>query len=185
MNPRKKVLLTLLVLAMMMILWTTGSYRTVAAQNDGKVFWGTWAMAMDTGIFGIPDGVFPAVWTIHRDGTLIVTDGGDLGSVPFTTADTAQQGVWVQVSQQTFMSTTLSLQKNEMTGQAEGWHRGRFNVQFAEDSDHLVGFVEDEFLPCNPGPTFAKLLNCPDPITSAYQPAPFPIPIKLTRLRVN
>lgn len=185
-SRRKKALCSAIVLAVAAIVLVAATYRKPAsAQSEGKAVWGTWVLSMDTGIFGIPDGVFWGLVTVHRDGTVTIVDGGDLGSAPFTTTDTAQVGAWVRVGRQTFKATTLFLRKDESTGEAEGWHRVRFTIEFAEDQDHLIGFADEETLACNSGPTPFRLLNCPDPLTSAFTPAPFPIPIRLTRLRAQ
>ena len=106
----------------------------------------------------------PGLFTFHRNGTFSGTDGGDLGSYPFTTTHTAQQGVWVQAGGQV-RGTSLFLRKDESTGQLEGWHRARFTLQLCGDGDRLSGFAEEEVLACDPtGPTPFTLFNCPDPI---------------------
>lgn len=186
-NTRKKSVLFSTVLAAALIVLSAGSFPSAAgAQTDGRTIWGTWVITLDTAVFGFPGGTFRGVLTFHRDGTLSITDAGDLASIPFTTSDTAQQGVWVQTGQQTLRATTLFLRKDEVTGDVEGWHRVRFAFQFGSDGDHLAGFGYEELLACDPsGPTPLKLLNCPDPTTSDFEPAPFAIPITLTRLRVQ
>jgi hypothetical protein len=172
------------VLAAATVLLAAGSYWTgTGVPAPGETIWGTWYLAVDSTPFGIPGGTLPALLSIHQDGTLTITDAGDLGSSPFTTTDTAQQGIWVQTGNQTFETTTLFLRKDEVSGELEGWHRVRATLQFGTDRDHLAGFAEEEVLACDPaGPTPFKLLNCPNPITSVFPPAPFPIPIELTRL---
>lgn len=159
--------------------------RTAAspAAAGGRVVWGTWVLALDATPFGIPGGFLPGLFTFHRDGTFTGTDGGDLGSVPFTTTDTAQQGVWVQRGGQ-IHGTSLFLRSDEITGEIEGWHRARFTLHLSADHDQMFGMAEEDVLACPAGPTPFKLLNCPDPIASAFALSPFPIPIQFTRLQV-
>lgn len=186
MNTRKKSVLIPTVFAAALIVLSWGSFRTASgAQTDGRTIWGTWVITLDTTVFGFPGGTFRGVATFHQDGTLSITDAGDLASIPFTTSDTAQQGVWVQTGQQTLRATTLFLRKDEVTGDVEGWHRVRFVFQFGSDGDHLAGFGYEEVLACDPGPTPFELLNCPDPTTSDFEPAPFAIPMTLARLRAE
>jgi len=185
-SGRKKTLFSSTVLAVAAIVLVAGAHQTPAsAQSQGRAIKGTWVLSMDTGVFGIPGGVFWGLVIFHQDGTVTIVDGGDLGSAPFDTTDTAQRGAWAQVGRQTFKATTLFLRKDESTGEAEGWHRGRFTLEFDGDGEHLIGFVDEETLACDPGPTPFRLLNCPDPLTSVFTPSPFPIPIKLTRLRAQ
>jgi hypothetical protein len=155
-----------------------------AGNRAGKVVWGTWVLALDSAPFGIPGGFLAGLFTIHRDGTFTTTDGGDLGSFPFTTTDTAQQGVWVQRGRR-IQGTSLFLRQDEITGQVEGWHRVRFTHELSGDGDQLSGVAEEDVLACDPsGPTPFKLLNCPDPITGTFSLSPFPIPIQFKRLRL-
>jgi hypothetical protein len=163
---------------------TAAGPHGAAASSSGQVVWGTWAIAVDATPFGIPGGFLPGLTTFHQDGTLIATDGCDIGSFPFSTTDTTQQGVWVRRGEQ-ILATTLFLRKDETTGEIEGWHRIRFTLQFGADGDHLFGLADEDVLECDPGgPTPFKLFNCPDPVTGVYTLSPFAIPIQLTRLRV-
>lgn len=156
------------------------------AQNGAATAWGTWVIAVATDPFGIPGGTLPGVLTIHRDGTMIVSDGGDLGSFPFMSTDTPQQGVWIQNGPRSLEAVSLFLRKDEVSGEIEGWHRVRFTLRFGADNDHLVGEAREEVLTCDPaGPTPFRLFNCADPTTSAFDPAPFAIPVQLTRLGVR
>ncbi|HXW07831.1 MAG TPA: hypothetical protein VD833_21555 [Vicinamibacterales bacterium] len=186
-STRSQVLVTSAVVAVAVVVLTMWSDRTAASPAEasrGQLVWGTWVLALDATPFGIPGGFLPGVFTFHRDGTFTGTDGGDLGSFPFTTTDTAQHGVWVQAGGQ-IRGTSLFLRKDEATGQLEGWHRGRFTLQLSGAGDLLSGFAEEEVLACDPtGPTPFTLLNCPDPITGMFSPSPFPIPIQFRRLRI-
>lgn len=188
MKTRTKALRTLYsgaLLALAVLIVSGGQGSLVEAQTEGRTLWGTWYVAVDSTPFGIPGGVLPAVMTIHRDGTLTVTDAGDLGPFPFASTDTTQQGTWTQTGHQSFQLTTLFLRKDAVSGELEGWHRIITTLELAEDADHLVGFADEEVLPCDPaGPTPFKLLNCPNPITTAFSPSPFPIPLEMFRLRV-
>jgi hypothetical protein len=185
-NSRKRTFLASTALAAAMMFLAGSDPGAASAQGNGRVFWGTWVITLDTGVFGFPGGTFRGLATVHRDGTLMLTDGGDLASFPFSTSDTTQQGVWVQTGPQTLRSTTLFLRKDEASGEIEGWHRVRITAQFGSDGDHMMGFAYEEVLACDPsGPTPVKLLNCPDPTTSDFEPAPFAIPITLTRLEVE
>ena len=159
--------------------------ETTKAETQGAVLVGTWYLALDTTPFGIPGATFPALFTFHRDGTFISSDGGDLGPLPFTTLDTSQHGAWVRAGDLTFEATSLFLQKDNISGQLASWHRVHFSLQFGEDFDHINADVTEQILPCNPGPTPFMLFNCPNPITSTFPPFPFHIPAKLTRLRAN
>lgn len=162
---------------------SVGTAANPAAADNGHTVWGTWALALDSTPFGIPGGFLPGVVMFHRDGTFTSTDGGDIGSFPFATTDTAQQGVWVQTGGQ-IQGTSLFLRKDETTGQLEGWHRARFTLQLT-GADRLSGFGAEDVLECDPaGPTPFKLLNCPNPITGTFSLSPFPLPIQYTRLRV-
>lgn len=166
------------------VLAATSDRMAASARNEGKVVWGTWVLALDATPFGIPGGTLPGLFTFHRDGTFTGTDGGDLGSFPFTTTDTAQQGVWVRTGGQ-IKGISLFLRKDETTGDLEGWHRARFTLQLSGDGDRLSGVAEEDVLACSPsGPTPFKLLNCPDPVTGTFTLSPFPIPIEFRRLRV-
>jgi hypothetical protein len=184
---RSRSLMISAVLAVAVIVLTATPDRMAASQagaGNTKVVWGTWALALDSTPFGIPGGFLPGLFTVHRDGTCTGTDGGDLGSFPFTTTDTAQQGVWVQTGRQV-RGTSLFLRKDETTGELEGWHRVRFELQVSADGDRLTGLAAEEVLACDPaGPTPFRLLNCPDPIAGMFSPSPFPIPIAFRRLRV-
>jgi len=186
-NSRSKALLTAAAFAVAGIVLAAASDRTggrAVGQAQAHVVWGTWALALDSTPFGIPGGFLPGVFTFHRDGTLTGTDGGDIGSLPFTTTDTAQQGVWVQMGGQ-IRGTSLFLRKDETSGEIEGWHRVRFTLQLSADGDQLSGVAAEDVLECDPsGPTPFKLLNCPDPITGTFALSPFPIPIQFRRLGV-
>ena len=183
-----KTLVTAATFVVVGVALIAGLRSTTTAQNQGHnqghVFWGTWVLALDSTPFGIPGGTLPGVMTIHQDGTLSIADGGDIGSFPLTTTDIAQRGVWTRTGQ-TIKGVTLWLRKDEVSGEIEGWHRGRFSLWFDGDNDHLAGVAEEDVLACNPTePTPFKLLNCPDPTTTAFALAPFQIPIHLTRLRM-
>jgi hypothetical protein len=161
-------------------------YPVSAAQNQGTTPWDVWALAVETDPFGIPGGTLPGLVTIHRDGTLMISDGGDIGAFPFATTDTPQHGVWIQNGPRSIEAVSLFLRKDEVTGEIEGWHRVRLTLGFGADNDHLVGEAREEVLVCNPAePTDFRLFNCPDPTVGAFEPAPFAIPVRLTRLRVR
>lgn len=186
-NTGHKALLTTAAFAVAVIVLAATSGRTGATPvraAEGQVVWGTWALALDSTPFGIPGGFLPGVFTFHRDGTFTGTDGGDIGSVPFATTDTAQQGVWVQTGGQ-IHGTSLFLRTDQTSGEIEGWHRVRFALQLSTDGDQLSGVAAEDVLECDPsGPTPFTLLNCPDPIAGTFTLAPFPIPIQFRRLEV-
>jgi hypothetical protein len=169
------------------IIVATVSHGSMASpQEEGATISGTWVIAVATDPFGIPGGTLPGMATIHRDGTLIGSDAGDVGSSPFTITDTPQHGSWIRTGPQSFEMVTLFLRKDEISGEIEGWHRIRFALRFEGDHDHMIGQATEEVLPCEPAdPTPFRLFNCADPTTGTFAPAPFAIPIRWTRLQVR
>ena len=92
---RTRRLLLVAVAALIAVALTSLPSFTVRAQNNGRVLWGTWYLALDTAPFGILGGTLPTLASFHRDGTYNLSDGGDFGGAPFGTLSNPQYGAWV------------------------------------------------------------------------------------------
>ena len=188
-NITRKSIFCFAIIALAGFMGCGGPYSAASdPPGQGAELWGTWYLALDTTPFGIPGGTLPALFTFHRDGTWLSSDGGDLASNPFTTLDTAQHGAWVDAGNGTFVATSLFLQKDTISGDLTSWHRVRIALQFVgNDFDQMKADVTEQVLPCDAsGPTPFLLFNCPNPITTEFPPAPVPdVPASLTRLRPN
>lgn len=125
---------------------------------------GTWSLALDAGPFGIPGFALHGIASFHSDGTLMIVDAGDFGSLG--TRDTAQLGVWERVDG-SILARTLMLSAAPDTGEPMYWQRVTFSLVRGASNDHMVGTINVEVLACTPTPPLPGALTCPTPVTGA------------------
>ena len=132
---------------------------------------GTWALSLDAGPFGVPGFSLTGIATFGADGSLIIVDAGDFGSLG--TLDTAQLGSWKRTAGGV-VARTLILSANPATGEPLVWQRVTFSLQRGTDDDHMVGVINVEVLPCTPTPPLPGALTCPNPVqnSAAFAPSP-------------
>lgn len=156
------------------ILCAAPNWSAADAGSQGKKIWGTWYIIFEGGA----GANIPAVATIHRDGTLVSSDGSDFGGPPFPVRQTPIRGVWVGTGGGRFEAAVLYFNGDVVTGQLVHITSGRISFQFEDDFDHISGTVFREIFQC-PTP-----FTCPDPLTAVPDSTLSPIPFQGTRLRV-
>ena len=155
------------------------------AKGSHKSPSGTWYLALDAASFGLPEGLsLPGLMTLHSDRTVLISDGGDFGGMPFNVRDSSQFGAW-RFAGGNLKIVTLFLQADPI-GDVRSWFRVQIKLR-ARNRNTMTGTVNVFQLPCNvPGAPFA-VFSCPDPIESAeeFVPAEGPrdVPVTFRRLR--
>ncbi|HMB58297.1 MAG TPA: hypothetical protein VKN35_00165 [Xanthomonadales bacterium] len=172
------------------VLTLSGPGRADGVLADSGWPTGTWYLALDTEIYGLPPG-FPlsGLAQINRDGTLTIVDGGDFGQSNFlATRNLAQFGSWRRVGGHGIEAITLFLEADMETGEVLRWVRGSF-LFWQGGGGVTTGTVNTAFLPCAPALPPPSPLTCPDPIENADQFIPFTdlgdpadVPVTLKRL---
>ena len=158
---RNKIKQGLILMLLGASLTATGALADYAGQAKPV---GTWSLALDAGPFGIPGFALQGIASFHSDGTLMIVDAGDFGSLG--TRDTAQLGVW-QRSAGGILARTLMLSAAPDTGEPMYWQRVTFALTRGASSDHMVGTINVEVLACTPIPPLPGALTCPDPVAGA------------------
>lgn len=144
---------------------------------------GTWYLALDAAPFGLPEGLsLPGLMTLHADQTVLVSDAGDFGGVPFNTKDSSQFGSW-RLAHGHVQIVTLFLQA-DAAGEVRSWFRVQLKLR-QQSRNRLNGTVNVYQLPCDiPAP--AAAFSCPDPIRQqgdfVLAPGPTDVPVTLRRL---
>jgi hypothetical protein len=131
------------------------------ADDDAYQPWGTWAWETHRPAGGL----FPALITYHKDGTITGSDGVMYG-IDFppalnTTKESVLHGVWERTGPHSFRGMSLWLQFAS-NGNVIAWGRARSDLQFVGDADHFEGTMYVDSLAC-PTP-----FTCPDPMTTPW-----------------
>jgi hypothetical protein len=172
-----------------LIAFVTSGQSAVANEIPENSGWptGTWYLALDTEIYGLPPG-FPlsGMAQIHRDGTLTIVDGGDFGQAEFlNTRNLPQYGSWRRAGGGTIEATTLFLEADAASGDVLRWIRVEFAL-WRDEAGVTLGTVNTTMLPCAPALPPPSPLSCPDPIDNAdlFVPVGDPpdVPVTLKRL---
>jgi hypothetical protein len=136
-----------------------------STQEEGFQPWGTWVWQTSLG----PGMSLPALLTLHKDGTLSVSDGLMFGGLPGSaTRMSPLHGVWERTGPRRIGGTSLWLIFDAPSGVLVAIGRCRTTLLLARDGDGLEGKMFLEMLPCN-GP-----MGCQDPIDPAAQWVPYP-----------
>ena len=158
---RRALLATLAVLLML----AAPQQPLASTQDDGIQPWGTWVWQTSLG----PGMSLPALLTLHRDGTVSVSDAVMFGGLPgSTTRMSPLHGVWERTGPRQIGGTSLWLIFDAPSGVLVAIGRSRTALQLAQDGEGLEGKMFLEMLPCN-GP-----LDCQDPLNPAAQWLPHP-----------
>lgn len=162
------------------------------AEPDQRSFghWivGTWYLALDTEVFGLPPG-FPlsGLAQFNRDGTYRILDANDFGQATFLNSQHSQQfGAWRGTRAGRMIGTALFLQADLATGEVLRWERTHLQLSRTDERDVVTGVVNVSVLECNNLLPLPSPLTCPDPIEAADDFVAMPptdIPVTLRRLR--
>lgn len=129
-------------------------------QPSGTWLWQTWLG---------PEASLPALLTLHKDGTVSVTDGLMFGGLPdSTTRMSPLHGVWERTGAKQIGGTSVWLIFDAPSGVLVAFGRCRTSLRLTQRGEALEGEMFLEMLPCN-GP-----LGCPDPVDPAAQWLPYP-----------
>ena len=130
---------------------------------------GTWYLALDTTIFGLPPGhPFSAIAIFHDDGTFQIQDAGDFGQATFLNTRQQQQfGSWRHGPKGTVLTTALFLEADLQTGEVLRWHRTVGVFSRADKLNEITGIMSDFSLECDNLLPLPTAVTCPDPIESA------------------
>jgi hypothetical protein len=159
---RRAVLATLTVVLLAL---AAPQQALASTEDDGIQPWGTWVWRTSFG----PGMSMPALLTLHRDGTVSVSDGLMFGGLPGSTTRTSPlHGVWERTGPRRIGGTSLWLIFDAPSGVLVAIGRCRTALQLTRDGEGLEGKMFLEILPCN-GP-----LGCQDPIDPAAQWEPYP-----------
>ncbi len=136
-----------------------------SASDQGPQPWGTWVWQTSFG----PGMSMPALLTLHKDGTLSVSDGLMFGGLPGSaTRMSPLHGVWERTGPGRIGGTSLWLISDASSGVLVAIGRCRTSLQLTRDGEALEGKMFLEVLPCN-GP-----LGCQDPLDPAGLWLPYP-----------
>jgi len=136
-----------------------------SAQDAEPQPWGTWVWQTSLG----PGMSLPALLTLHKDGTVSVSDGVMFGGLPGSTSRMSPlHGVWERTGARQIGGTSLWLVFDAPSGVLVAIGRSRTSLELAGDGEGLDGKMFLEMLPCN-GP-----LGCQDPLDPMAQWLPYP-----------
>ncbi len=156
--------------------------------NHGNWIVGTWSLALDTVVFGLPPG-FPlrGLAIFNRDGTYQFLDGGDFGHATFLNTQNSQQfGAWRRGRHGKVVGTALYLEADLPTGEVLRWQKTEIVLHKTDSRNVVTGSVTVSILECNNMLPLPSPLTCPDPIESADEfvlTPPSDVPLTLKRLR--
>ena len=176
-NRRTTLPALLLVVAALTFLSGPASARHFHAAPHG-----TWYLALDATPYGLAGLSLPGMVTLHADRTVLISDAGDFGGLPFGTADSPQFGGW-RYTGSGIKIVTLFL-KADLVGDVEAWYRVEIDVR-RKGRNKLKGVVNVYRRDCDLQAPFAAF-SCPNPIEKAgeFIPADLPdVPVTLYRLR--
>lgn len=152
-------------LAVVLLVLAAPHQPLASTRDDGIQPWGTWVWQTSFG----PGMSMPALLTLHKDGTVSVSDGLMFGGLPGSTMRTSPlHGVWENTGPRRIGGTSLWLIFDAPSGVLVAIGRCRTALQLAGDGEGLEGKMFLEMLPCN-GP-----LGCQDPLDPAAQWLPYP-----------
>jgi hypothetical protein len=175
MNIHRKGVTSLTAFALATILFAATSGSATGADSQGSTPWGTWYVTFDAGA----GANIPALLTIHRDGTLALSDASDFGGPPFPVQSTPTRGSWVRAGDQMFEGVILYLNADVSTGELVHITRASVSMHFEGNFDHISGTSLRYTFQC-PTP-----FTCPDPLTAEPDSTLPPVPFRGTRLRVE
>jgi hypothetical protein len=177
----------------LLLIFLTGSQSARAEDESGTGNWlvGTWSLALDSEIFGLPPG-FPlrGLAIFNRDGTYQFQDAGDFGQANFlNTQNSTQFGAWRRADNGVVIGTALFLEADLATGELLRWQKVTLVLEKSDERNVVIGTATVSLLECdNLLPLLPTALTCPDPIDSADDFVVLPpseIPITLKRLRAG
>jgi len=189
---RIKYLLFSCVMLTLVLTFSTGSQLARADDGQGTGNWlvGTWSLALDTEIFGLPPG-FPlrGLAIFNRDGTYQFQDAGDFGQASFlNTQNSTQFGAWRRADNDVVIGTALFLEADLATGELLRWQKVTLVLEKSDERNVVIGTTTVSLLECNNLLPIPTALSCPDPIDSADDFVLLPpseVPITLKRLRAG
>ncbi|GEM_PF-2910277 len=153
-----------------------------AANHSRLVVPGTWYLALDATPYGLEGLSLPGLVALHADRTVLMSDAGDFGGLPFGTRDSAQFGSW-KYTRGGIKVVALFL-KADSAGDVMAWYRVELSLS-GRNRNTLKGTVNVFTRSCDRPAPFAAF-SCPDPIETAgeFVPADLPdVPVILRRLR--
>ena len=156
--------------------------------NGGRWIVGTWYLALDTEIFGLPPGLpLSGLAIFNRDGTYQFQDGGDFGQATFLdTRHSNQFGSWHNTLGGKVKGVALFLEADRASGAVLRWQKVETELHRSDDRSVVTGTATVSILECNNALPVPSPLTCPDPIDGADNFVILPptdIPITLKRLR--
>jgi hypothetical protein len=174
------------------LIFSTGSQLARAEDGQGTGNWlvGTWSLALDSEVFGLPPG-FPlrGLAIFNRDGTYQLQDAGDFGQANFlNTQNSTQYGAWSRGPHGTVIATALYLEADLATGELLRWQKVALVLEKSDERDVVTGAATVSILECDHSLLLPSALSCPDPIDSAEDFVILPpteIPISFKRLRAG
>ena len=152
------------------------------ARHSVPVTFGTWYLALDATPYGLDGLSLPGLVMLHADRSVLISDAGDFGGLPFGTSDSPQFGSW-RYTGGGIKIVTLFL-KADSVGDVQAWYRVEIDLHHT-NRDTLKGVVNVYKRDCDEPAPFAAF-SCPDPVerSAEFAPADLPdVPVTLHRLR--
>ncbi|MCH5373024.1 MAG: hypothetical protein JJ992_03535 [Planctomycetes bacterium] len=174
--------LSILVTSLFLMAALSAVRAAASANNPGSAPHGTWYLALDAGPYGLDGLSLPGLVAVHADRTVLLSDAGDFGGMPFGRKDSPQFGSW-RYTRAGIKIKTLFLQADSV-GDVLAWFRVEIDLT-RRNRNTMDGTVNVYTLGCDLPAPFAAF-SCPDPIDKAdeFVPADLPnVPVTLHRLR--
>ena len=176
----------------LLLIFLTGSQSARAEDGSGTGNWlvGTWSLALDSVVFGLPPG-FPlrGLAIFNRDGTYQFQDAGDFGQANFlNTQNSIQFGAWRRADNGVVIGTALYLEADLASGELLRWQKVTLVLEKSDERNVVIGTATVSILECDHLLPLPSALSCPEPIDSADDFVLLPpseIPITLKRLRAG